>query len=382
MKAPQGIRDFLRCPPWARSRNGRRGGAFLLFAGVLVLLLPAAYGMAGHTLDFGAAWLAAWWFWAGLAVGAQGTLWMQRLTGGRWIGPIAQPLNRLRAATPAVAVLVLPLFLCLPELYPWARLDWIDPAKETSFRDLWFQPSGFALRTVIYVLLWTLLARLDGAGGRAARRQGYAAVGLMLYAVSISLAAVDLLMSLTPVWYSTAFGLVVLVAQLKQALAAATCAAARGASPDTRGDLGNLLLMYALTWAYIAFTQFQIIWAENLPAEISWYLPRLFGLWAYVGLALVVLGLALPLSVLLSRGFKRNERCLRGLALLLLVVAAGEVAWWVFPSVPGVGWHAAWMTAPAWLGMGLVLHGTALCFPTRLPTLPNAQQQEKELRHA
>jgi len=375
-------RGFLRLRPWAHPDNGRRGGVIFLLAGAIILLLPGSYGMTGHVLDFGAAWLAAWWFWAGLALGAQGTLWMQRLTGGGWIDPIAQPLNHLRAGTPAVGLLVLPLLVCLPELYPWARLDWVDPAKDTSFRELWFQPLGFALRTMIYVLLWTLLARLDGAGGRAARRQGYAAVGLTLYAVTISLAAVDLLMSLTPVWYSTAFGLVVLVAQLKQALAAATYAAARRASADTRGDLGNLLLMYALTWAYIAFTQFQIIWAENLPAEISWYLPRLSGPWAYIGLALVVSGLALPLLVLLSRGFKRNARCLRGLAMLLLVVATTEVIWWVFPSVPGVDWQAAWMTVLAWSGMGLVLHGTARCFPTRLPPLPDARKQEKEPRHA
>jgi len=357
-------------------------GKHFLLAGIVLLLLPVIAGLAGHAREFGAAWLAAWWFWAGLALGAQASLWMQRLTGGRWILPIAQPLNRLRAGTPAVAVLVLPLLFCLRELYPWARLDWMDPAKDTGFRDLWFQPLGFMLRTIIYVLLWTLLARLDGAGGRAARRQGYAAAGMILYAISISLAAVDLLMSLTPVWYSTAFGLVVLVAQLKQALAAATYAGAHRASGGTRGDLGNLLLMYALTWAYIAFTQFQIIWAENLPAEISWYLPRLSGAWAYPGLALVVFGLALPLVLLLSRDFKRNARCLRGLALLFLVVAACEVAWWVFPSVDGIGWHAAWMFLLAWVGMGLAVHGVALCFPARLPPLPATEDQAVEVRHA
>lgn len=359
-----------------------RNGKISLLGGIVLLLLPLVYAIEGHAVDFGAAWLAAWWFWAGLALGAQASLWMQRLTGGKWILPLAQPLNRLRAATPAMAVLVLPLFFCLPDLYPWARLDWIDPTKDTSFRELWFQPWGYMLRTFIYVLLWTLLARLDGAGGRAARRQGYAAAGMILYAISITLAAVDLLMSLTPVWYSTAFGLVVLVAQLKQALAAATFAGARRASAGTRGDLGNLLLMYALTWTYIAFTQFQIIWAENLPAEISWYLPRLSGTWAFAGLALVVFGLALPLVLLLSRDFKRSARCLRGLALLFLVVAACEVAWWVFPSVEGVGWQAAWMFVLAWLGMGLAVHGTALCLPTSLPPLPVTDEQSVEVRHA
>ncbi|MFC4278044.1 hypothetical protein [Achromobacter aloeverae] len=356
---------------WARPRApSPRGGARVLLAGAVLVLALCVYGLLWNRPDFGAAWLAAWWCWAGLVLGAQGTLWMQRLTGGRWIVPIAATLNGLRAGTPALAILVIPVFPCLHAIYPWARPDWLDPAKETVFRDVWFQPAGFMARTVVYVLLWTWLARLDGRGGAAARRHGQAAAGLLLYALSISLAAVDMLMSLTPSWYSTAFGLVVLVAQLKLAMAAATYRGARIATPDARGDLGNLLMMYVLTWAYIAFTQFQIIWAENLPAEISWYLPRVAGPWAPAGLALALLGFALPLAVLLSRGFKRNAACLRGLSLLLLVVGACEAAWWIFPSIPGLRWPAAWMAVVAGLGMGLVLRGTALRWPARLPPAP------------
>ncbi|OZI34809.1 hypothetical protein CAL29_15185 [Bordetella genomosp. 10] len=379
MKTPRLLRQLAR--PGA---TPLRHGVLLLAAGGILALPLCAYGLIADKRAFGAAWLAAWWFWAGLALGAQATLWMQRLTGGRWLAPIADTLSRLRAGTPALAILILPVFPCLRALYPWARPDWVDAAKETVFRGAWLQPSGFMGRIVIYVLLWSVLACLDGRGGTAARRQGYAAAGLALYAVSISLAAVDLLMSLTPPWYSTAFGLVVLVAQLKMAMAAAAYRGARIAAPETRGDLGNLLLMYVLTWSYIAFTQFQIIWAENLPAEISWYLPRVAGPWAGVALGLALLGLALPLAVLLSRGFKRDAACLRGLSLLLLMVGACEIAWWIFPSIEGLGGQAAWMTVLAWLGMGLLVRGAVMCFPARLPPAPSPStaRPEQEADHA
>ncbi|CAM3664764.1 Quinol:cytochrome C oxidoreductase [Bordetella sputigena] len=354
-------------------RDTGRRPALAVLAGGAMLLALAALGVVPDARGFLAAWLAAWWFWAGLALGAQATLWLHRLTGGNWIAPIAACLNALRAAVPAVGILVLPVLVWQRPLYPWARPDWVDTAREPAFRQLWFSSPGMALRVVACVVLWSVLARVDGAGRVAVQRQGYAAAGLLTYAFTISLVAVDLLMSLTPEWYSTAFGFVVLIAQLKAAMAAGAYAGARRAPPPLRGDLGNLLMMYVLTWAYLAFTQFQIIWAENLPAEISWYVARQGG-WEAVAILLAVFGFAVPLVALLFRAFKRSAACLRALAALLLVVSACETAWWVFPSAGvasaghtsggPVGWHVAWMLPLLLAGMGLIVRAAAMLFPT------------------
>jgi hypothetical protein len=366
--------------------------------GGVILSLICAFGAVLDARGFLAAWLTAWWFWAGLVLGAQATLWLQRLTGGAWIAPIAYRLNRLRAAVPAIGMLVLPVPLWPGLLYPWAQAGWVDKAAEPAFRQLWFTHTGMALRVVACIVVWSVLARVDGAGRGAARRAGYAAAGLLLYAFTISLAAVDLLMSLTPEWYSTAFGFLVLTAQLKAAMAAAAYDGAQRADDSLRGDLGNLLLMYVLTWAYLAFTQFQIIWAENLPAEISWYLPRLHGAWEAIGIALVVAGFAVPLFALLSRPFKRSAAGLRAICILLLAVGIGESAWWVLPSVAApiaapatsstglsaasstgpISWHTAWMLPLALAGMGLIVRATALLFPTVAPrvTVPAQDQAE------
>jgi hypothetical protein len=346
-----------------------RAGLAPLGGGVILLLL-CALGAMLDVRGFLAAWLAAWWFWAGLALGAQATLWLHRLTGGVWIIPIAIPLNRLRAAVPAVGILVLPVLLWPGSLYPWAAAGWVDTASEQTFRHAWFTPAGMAFRVIVCVVLWSVLARLDGSGRGRARRTGYAAAGLLIFAFTISIAAVDLLMSLTPQWYSTAFGLLVLTAQLKAAMAAAACAGARRASEPLRGDLGNLLLTYVMSWAYIAFTQFQIIWAENLPAEISWYVPRMQGPWIAMGVALVLAGFAVPQVALLFRGLKRSAAGLRTLAILLLIVSLCETTWWVFPSAGPVSWHAVWMLLLAVGGMGLIVRATAILFPTLPPPAP------------
>ncbi|ARP81976.1 hypothetical protein CAL12_14900 [Bordetella genomosp. 8] len=362
----------------------KRQGVAPLAAGA-VLLAVAALGALLDARGFLAAWLAAWWFWAGLALGAQATLWLHRLTGGNWIAPVGAALNALRAALPAVGLLVLPVLVWQQPLYPWARADWVDTAKEPAFRQLWFSSPGMALRVIACVVLWSVLARVDGAGSKSSRRQGYAAAGLIAYAFTISLVAVDLLMSLTPAWYSTAFGFVVLVAQLKAAMAAGAWAGARHAPAPLRGDLGNLLMMYVLTWTYLAFTQFQIIWAENLPAEISWYVARQGG-WAWMAILLAVFGFAVPLVVLLFRTFKRSAVCLRALAALLLAASACETVWWVFPSAGAaskghppdgpVSWHAAWMLLLLIAGMGLIVRAAAVLFPTVIHgAAPDAREQ-------
>lgn len=375
-------RAAMMKPKAGKAQLERRSAHAVPLAAGAVLLLLCALGALLDARGFLAAWLAAWWFWMGLALGAQATVWLQRLSGGKWIRPIADPMNRLRAALPAIGILIVPVLLWPGLLYPWAQAGWVDTAKEAGFRTFWFTHGGMALRTLACVALCAVLARVDGAGGRAARRAGYAAAGLLAYAFTVSIVAVDLLMSLTPQWYSTAFGLVVLTAQLKAAMAAGAWDGARRATAPLRGDLGNLLLTYVMTWAYLSFTQFQIIWAENLPAEISWYLPRMHGGWGAMGIVLAVLGFAVPTVALLSRPFKRSAAGLRAMAGLLLAISVCETAWWVLPSVGlsmgPVSVHTVWMLVLALAGMGLVAHAASLWWPTVLPAIRDEDADASE----
>jgi hypothetical protein len=339
----------------------------------LALLLCIAALFVDRRAFFASA-LAAWWFWMGMALGAQGNLWIQRLTGGRWIAPIAAPLQRLRANIPLLAVLMLVPLAGMRFLYPWAQ-DWVDSAKETAFRSVWLTPGAMTARDIACVIALTLYSAWGLRGGRSrSSRTGYAALGLLLYTYAISVLAYDLLASLSPRWYSSAFGLAVLLAQLKAGMAYAVFAGARRAEPDIRNDLGNFLLTYVMSWAYVAFTQFQIIWAENLPAEISWYVPRMQTAWAWLGIALVAVGFGVPMVLLLMRRFKRSASCLRAMAGLLLVLSWLEVVWWIFPSLQATSLHVLWMLPAATLAMGwLALAGGRVLLPRSLPG-PAAQQ--------
>ncbi|MFP5304990.1 MAG: hypothetical protein ACLGI7_04090, partial [Gammaproteobacteria bacterium] len=232
---------------------------------------------------------------------------------------------------------------------------WTEHLSQPAFKRWWLTPAFVLGRGVVYLLLWTGLAWLS-LRPRWQRSGGFAAVALMLYSLSVTLAAVDWLMSLMPRWYSAGFGFVVIAGQGLAGLAAGVLAGGAAAPAKARRDLGSLLFACLLTWAYLAFVQFQIIWAGDLPNEIAWYLPRL-GDWRWLALALVLPGFFLPLFVLLFRGVKQAPTALRAIAAGLLVLHALQVAWLVLPSLPQArdGLGALWIAPLAAAGI------TALC---------------------
>jgi len=102
-------------------------------------------------------------------------------------------------------------------------------------------------------------------------------------------------------------------------------------APAHLHDLGKLMLAFVMLWAYFSFSQFLIIWSANLPEEIPWYLKRMGGGWAYVGLGLIFLHFALPFVLLLSRDLKRNGRTLILVAVAVIVMRLVDLFWLIGP---------------------------------------------------
>jgi hypothetical protein len=185
----------------------------------------------------------------------------------------------------------------------------------------------------------------------------FAAGGLVLYALTVSVAAVDWVMSLVPRWHSTVLGILVGTAQLLAATALAVCVSVAGRAgqsgawtPRRLNDLGSLLMVLVLAWGYLAFMDYLTAWIADLPAETVWYLPRVKTGWRWLGAFLVLFHLALPFAVLLSRQVKQRAAWLAGVALWLLLAQVGYVAWLV---LPGLRTHAVtWSDPLAWIGIG------------------------------
>jgi hypothetical protein len=102
--------------------------------------------------------------------------------------------------------------------------------------------------------------------------------------------------------------------------------------PDFVHDHGKWMLTFIMVWAYFSFSQWLIIWAGNLPEEITWYMRRLYGGWGFVGLALVVFQFAVPFVLLLSRPFKRDVRRLVWLATWIMIMRYLDLFWIIEPN--------------------------------------------------
>jgi hypothetical protein len=212
------------------------------------------------------------------------------------------------------------------------------------------------VRAVIYFAIWNLWALAlrsgslkqdgDDSPGIWQRLKAWAAPGLLVYGITITLAATDWVMSLDPAWYSTIFGMFFMISEMLSvmALMIVILCSLRGFAPYDRilgpeqlHDYGKLMLTFTMVWAYFSYSQWLIIWAGNLPEEITWYLDRIHGGWQTVALALVFLQFALPFLLLLSRDLKRDARKLVPVALLVLVMRYVDLYWIVAPSpFPGV----------------------------------------------
>jgi len=331
--------------------------------------LPALW--IAPTLFF-ASWLAAWWFWIGVVLGALLATWIHALTGGRWGEALRLAVRPLARGLPWLLLLFLPMAAGMARVFPWAGRDpaWSRALDVPAFQLAWFAPAFFWARMALYAAAWWLVARPG-----VLARKGRVAAALIAHLVVGTLASVDLVMSLVPGWTSTAQGFVNLAGAALGGSALATALVARLAPqrfptppprpahprvPPVWRDLGNLLLMWTMVWAYVAFCEFLIIWAEDLPREIAWFVPRLDTGWALVGIGLAALQFGVPQVALLFRANKDDPRRLARLAAWLVVGQLANCAWLVVPSIESHGALAWWLVPSLALAMGLPLVARAV----------------------
>jgi hypothetical protein len=321
------------------------------------LIIGLVFGVIAVVLAFSQpqqfyrAYLLGFMLWLGVALGSMAILMIRHLTGGGWGMVIRRILGAAMRTVPLLAVLFIPVLLGLHHLYPWAHDLAGANAQLLRIHEKYLYPEFFFGRAIFYFAIWNLLSFLltkwsketDHAGSpdHTGRFKAIAGPGLILYGFTISFAAIDWIMSLDPSWISTIFGLVILIGQVLSAMCFAVVVErilfeykpmSEMLRPDFVHDHGKWMLAFTMVWAYFNFSQWLIIWAGNLPAEITFYMTRLHGGWASIGFILVLFGFAVPFVILLSRPFKRDIRKLVWLAVWMLLMRYVDMFWIIEPN--------------------------------------------------
>jgi len=368
-----------------------------LVVGVVGLLVGAGFGLTGDAhakQHFWFAWLVAFAYVLTIGMGTLFFSMIQHLVNAHWSVTVRRLAEITMANLPAICLLGLPLLVPLLDghgtLWKWAggghhgeeaahgaevpggesgaAAEAVEPAAQADPLGVQlaeeehhefvehkrpFLNSGFFIARLIgYFLIWALMARFffrgsvaqDSASDAAPtlRMKKWSAPAIIVFALTLSFAAFDLLMSLDETWFSTIFGVYIFAGSFVACFAwLVVCAKflqSRGVMKNavTREhyhDLGKFMFAFVFFWGYIAFSQFMLIWYANIPEETHWYANRITPAWINWSWLLLIGHFLIPFPGLLSRHVKRRTGVLLFWAIYMLVMHWVDLYWIVMPNL-------------------------------------------------
>jgi hypothetical protein len=337
-----------------------------LTIGLVFSVVAAGLAVADKSIDHVLrAWLLGLVLTFGFAVGGLALLMVQYCTGGKWGLLLRRPLEAMSRTLPLVFVYWVVIALYLKKLYLWAAVDdvtaalksgWINEAQAHAieFKRPMLNPGMFVWVSLLCFAIWGYYTwRLNNLGIQRdaaspattpewiKRFENISGPGIIVYALTMSTAAIYWVMSLDPTWYSSVYGLLFLVGQGYQVLALGIIVAIALSKAEPfhtilrtteQHDLGKFTFAFVMLNIYLAFSQFLIIWSGNLPEEIPWYLDRFMGGWGVIITLDFIFHWLIPFTLLLSRDLKRNKKRLVRVCQWMIFAKAFDLFWLIEPN--------------------------------------------------
>lgn len=412
---------------------GLRNAAFGV--GVLGLAAGAAIGYLGmfgtDAHHFWRAYLVAFLFALTICLGGLFFVFIQHLTRAGWSVAVRRPAEALASNLRWIWVLFLPFAVLWATggadiVWPWANLENLakiapEEAHLVEAKTAFLNPTRFWICAVVYFAAWALLANFfvgnsraqDATGDKAhsQRMTKWAGPAAIVFGLTTTFAAFDWIMSLSPAWFSTMFGVYFFCGCATAGFASMILVTVRlqklGAlkgivTGEHYHDLGKFLWAFGIVfWAYIGFSQYMLIWYANIPEETGWFLARQLGGWAWVSVALLFGHFIIPFVAFVSRWPKRWPMVIAAGAVWMLAFHYVDLYWLVMPHIPhDIGTFRTYAEASAKYGatethfanpanflllagmIGLVVAGTitalsrAALVPTRDPRLAESLRFE------
>jgi len=313
-------------------------------------------------------WLAALAFWLSIALGALLLVMIHHAINASWFIVLRRYAEVAAETVVVLALLWIPIAAAIRAIYPWTGA----PGPDIQAKRVYLNVPFFLVRGVLYFAIWIAAARLLSRWSEAmqnaddARRvmlaqrlRVFSAALLPAVAFALTFASFDWLMSLSPDWYSTVFGVYWFAGGFLAALAVlgvmgalTNAGSASAISTSHVHALGKLMLTFVIFWAYIGYAQLLLIWIADIPAEAAWYVSRLNTRWSAVGAILLIGHFTLPLLALLSRELKRRRRLLAITSIWLLVMHYIDIYWLVLPALHPAGPAPHWLDVTTFAAVG------------------------------
>lgn len=366
-----------------------RGPMAALVVGAIGLVGGVVAGLGGGFFE---SYLLAYLFWLGLPLGSLVLLVVQHMAGGSWGALIQRPLEAGVSLLPVMALLFLPVLFGMNALYVWTDAAYVAENPLVQAKTAYLNTPFFVVRAVVYFGLWILAGRLylrgsarqdrepSRAGRIGYRLKSTSGLWLVVYVLTMTFAGIDWAMSLTPLWWSGIYSVILMISQAIMALSFVILVMVLLAGRSRRvdellnekrlQDLGNFLMAFLMFWAYTQLSQLIIIWSNNTTETNPWYVVRFDPAWIGMGTFLLAFGFLAPFVILFSRWVKRKRVALATVALWSLLVQLVNIVWFVVPTFERPGFPLTLADLLLLIGIG----GIALFFYLRRlaahPVLP------------
>jgi len=321
----------------------------ILFA---VGLLLGIAGFLADTYRASFAYLVSFIFFLSITVGSLFLVALEYAAGADWSTPFRRISEFFAASLPLLIIFVIPLFFNTGNLFRWSHADYINSDHMLQAKSAYLNTPFFVVRVLGILLLWLVFyfvitknsRKQDSTGDQTLTKKNIrlSVIFIPLFAITITLTAVDWVMSLESRWFSTMFGVYLFSGIVWVALAVLTYTAIKlrengylhsAIKEDHYYSLGTLLFAFTAFWGYIAFSQYMLIWYGNLPEETFWFMQRWSGGWKIISILLIVTHFIVPFFSLLSYEAKTNIKRLKFISLWVIAMHFLDVYWLIMPSM-------------------------------------------------
>ncbi|MEO2148601.1 MAG: quinol:cytochrome C oxidoreductase [bacterium] len=307
---------------------------------------------------------------------------VHHITNAGWSAVVRRLAEGVSRNVVLMALIFIPLLFpdSMGSLYKWMHPDLGD--EVIAVKSSYLNYNWFLIRLAIYFAIWITFAwsyhrssvaqDRDGDVQRSSRMSRMSPVGVALFAMSVTFAGYDLLMSLDAHWFSTIFGvyifagcvlsfhaLLALIVVFLQANGRLT----RAISDDHMQDIGKMMFAFTVFWAYIAFSQYMLYWYANIPEETIWFVRRQSTwMWGFWGWVMVVGHFFVPFLFLVSKHIKRKRATIALGALWVLAMHWADMYYLVMPQISnGTEFPFTFVDITILMGMaGIFIIGLAL----------------------
>ena len=287
---------------------------------------------------------------------------LEYIGGAVWSTPFRRVAEVLASTLLIVPILAIPIYFNLHDVYHWTHLEVVAVDEILSHKSPYLNESFFTARIIGYFVIWILFyfiitknsEKQDKTKDQSLTKKNIrnSAIFIPFFAITITFASIDWMMSLEPHWFSTIFGVYYFAGTFLAALAIITFLVVylnekgvfgNGVVSDHYYSLGALLYGFINFWAYIAFSQFMLIWYANLPEETFWFLNRWEGSWLVYSIIFVLIHFLIPFFALVSQPSKTNASRLKFMSIWLLVAHFMDLYFLVMPTFTPDGIVLGWI---------------------------------------